>query len=262
MSETTVLESLQDRVLTLTLHRPERRNAIAPEMTQELLDKLKRAAVNPDVGAIVLTGTGPTFCVGGDVGSMSEKKTISPAELREKLVMSAEAVLLLRSIPKPTIAMIRGAVAGGGLGFALGCDLRYGDDTAKMTYAYTKIALGGDFVVNWLLERLIGTAKAREFAFFSPVIAAAELEKIGLLHALFSGDTLESNVMEKARQLAHSSTNALGEIKSNLNAAVEKSLDEAVAIEIESFIRCRQTADHRESAMAFLEKRPPQFNRG
>ena len=254
------LESLSDRILTITLNRPERRNAIVAGTTVELNEILQRAAIDPAVGAIVLTGAGSTFCVGGDVSAISTSKPITTDEMRKNLKDSAKTVLLLRSIPKPTIAMIRGAVAGGGLGLALGCDLRYGDQTTKMTYAYTKIALAGDYAVNVLLDRTLGAVKAREFALFSPVLGAAECASLGLLNEVFNAEELEACVTEKARQLAHSSTVTLGAIKTNLNAAAELSIDEALAIEAENFITGTSTVDHRESAQAFLEKRKPKFN--
>lgn len=255
-----VLEALHDRVLTITLNRPERRNAIAPESTAVLRDVLERAASNADVGAIVLTGAGSNFCVGGDVGRMAVNKTFNAEETRAKLDFAAQTVLLLRSCAKPTIAMMRGACAGGGLGFALGCDFRYGDETTKFSYAYTRIGLSGDFAVNWLLQDILGTVRAREFAMFCPVVAASEARSLGLLNEIFPADDLEARVMERARQLAHSSTLALGHIKKNLNAAAQLSQADAIATETETFIDCYQTADHRDAAQAFIEKRAPRFN--
>src|SRR5690606_13564311 len=113
-----LLETLTDRVLTLTLNRPERKNALNPEMNNALLAILKRAEQDPAVGAVLLTGAGTTFCVGGDVGSMNGGGTVDAAELLPKLQVGSEICLMLHRMAKPTIAMVRGAAAGGGLALA------------------------------------------------------------------------------------------------------------------------------------------------
>lgn len=259
VSAPVVLESLHNRVLTITLNRPEAKNAINMDVVPLLNQMLERAETNPAVGAIVLTGSGNTFCVGGDVKAMSAKTEFSEDELRGRLHFSGNVVLKLHRMNKPTIAFVRGAAAGGGLALALGCDLRYGDETARLTYAYTKIALPGDFAANWLLEKLIGTTRAREFCFFSPVVAATEAVAMGLLTRVFPAAEAQAQVQALAEQLANGPTATLAEIKANLNAAAELSANEAVTRETESFVRCRTHPDHREAALAFIEKRAPRF---
>jgi 2-(1,2-epoxy-1,2-dihydrophenyl)acetyl-CoA isomerase len=256
-----VLEALHNRVLTVTLNRPEAKNAINTDVVPLLNDILERAEANPEVGAIVLTGSGDTFCVGGDVKSMSATTSYSEHELLGRLHFSANVVLKLHRMSKPTIAFVRGAAAGGGLAFALACDLRYGDDTAKLAYAYSKIALAGDFAANWLLEKLLGTTRAREFCFFAPVVKANEAVDMGLLTRVFPAAEAQAQVQALAEQLANGPTAVFGEIKANLNAAHDLSIGEAIAREAESFIRCRAASDHREAALAFVEKRAPRFNR-
>ncbi|MET0379563.1 MAG: enoyl-CoA hydratase-related protein [Spongiibacteraceae bacterium] len=257
-----VLEALHNRVLTVTLNRPEAKNAINLDVVPLLNQILQRAEHNPEVGAIVLTGAGNTFSVGGDVKSMAAKTEFSEEELLGALHRSSATVLKLHRMNKPTIAFIRGPAAGGGLALALGCDLRYGDETARLTYAYTKIALPGDFAANWLLEKLLGTAQAREFCFFSPVVGAAEAKQLGLLNRVFPAVDAQAQVQALAEQLANGPTATLAEIKANLNAAAELPAEQAVAREAESFVRCRLLSDHREASIAFVEKRAPRFNQG
>jgi 2-(1,2-epoxy-1,2-dihydrophenyl)acetyl-CoA isomerase len=257
-----LLETLNDRVLTLTLNRPERKNALNPEMNNALLAILKRAEQDPAVGAVLLTGAGTTFCVGGDVGSMNGGGTVDAAELLPKLQVGSEICLMLHRMAKPTIAMVRGAAAGGGLALAAACDLRICSDSAKFTYAYTKIGLAGDFAASFLMEKLLGTTRAREFCFFSPVVEAQEALRIGLVSRVVPDAELEAQAYALARQLANGPGFALAQVKANLNAAAELAPEAAVAREEKSFVECRQHPDHREAARAFIEKRAPVFQRG
>ena len=142
-----LIEALEDGLLTLTLNRPERRNALDTAMLESLVDATRRAATNPAVSAVMLTGAGGTFCAGGDVKAMAARgneTTLTDeriADLRGKM----EAARLLHEMRKPTIAAIEGAAAGAGLSLALACDLRIANRSAKLTTAFAKVALSGDF---------------------------------------------------------------------------------------------------------------------
>ncbi len=252
-----VTETLEGRVLTVTLNRPQRRNTITTELIEVLQAILGRAASDPEVRVLVLTGAGATFCAGGDVGGMDGGNAATPArpvEMRD-LLAGANTSLLLHRMPKPTIAMIRGAAAGGGLALAAACDLRLSADTARFTFAYTRLGLAGDFAATYLLEKLLGTTRAREFCLLCPVVGAEEALKIGLVTRVFAEADLESETYGLARQLASFPPHALGRIKANLDAAAELSPDEAVEREAETFLECLRTPDHREAVQAFLEKR-------
>ena len=251
-----VTEALEDRVLTVTLNRPQRRNTITMELIKVLQAILVRAAADPEVRVLVLTGAGETFCAGGDVGGMNGG-TAAPArevEMRD-LLAGANTSLLLHRMPKPTIAMVRGAAAGGGLALAAACDLRLCADTARFTFAYTRLGLAGDFAATYLLEKLLGTTRAREFCLLCPVIGADEALKIGLVTRVLAEADLASQTYGLARQLASFPPHALGRIKANLDAAAELSPDEATRREAETFLECMRSADHREAVRAFLEKR-------
>ena len=142
-----LIEALEDGLLTLTLNRPERRNALDTAMLESLVDATRRAATNPAVSAVMLTGAGGTFCVGGDVKAMAARGNETMltddriADLRDKM----EAARLLHEMRKPTIAAIEGAAAGAGLSLALACDLRIANRSAKLTTAFAKVALSDDF---------------------------------------------------------------------------------------------------------------------
>ena len=164
-----LLETLEDGLLTLTLNRPERRNALDPTILQALVEATRRAATSPAVNAVMLTGAGGTFCVGGDVKAMAARGNEAMltddriADLRERM----EAARLLHEMRKPTIAAIEGAAAGAGLSLALACDLRLANRSAKLTTAFVKVALSGDFGGTYFLTKLLGSAKAREPVIFS-----------------------------------------------------------------------------------------------
>ena len=261
MSDEVLLEALEDGVLTLTMNRPDRLNALNAEMVARLHDALTRAAEDAEVGVVVLTGAGRAFCAGGDVKAMA-----TGAERAETLERRAqplrrrmEVSRLLHEMPKPAIAMIRGAAAGAGLSLALACDLRIASDTAKLTSAFAKVGLSGDFGGAWFLTQILGTAKAREFCFLSPVVEAAEALRMGLVGRVVPDADLERETRAVALSLARGARVALGYMKANLNAAEQGSLETVLDWEAMRHARCATTEDHREAAAAFVEKRPPVF---
>ena len=160
-----LLEHIEDGVLTLTMNRPDRLNALTWEMCDRMQRALVAAAADPAVGAIVLTGAGRAFCAGGDVKAMAE--TPQAADRYEERVADLRRAhgsargCCTRS-PKPTIAMLRGPAAGAGLSLALACDLRIAGEEARFTTAFAKVGLSGDFGGHYFLTQLVGTAKARE----------------------------------------------------------------------------------------------------
>jgi len=256
-----LLEDLDDGVLTLTLNRPEKRNALSLELAEALIEALRRARSNPDVRSILIAGSGSAFCVGGDVAEISEENlTASSLETQSAQLQAAtEAALLLHDIPKPTIAAMRGGVAGAGLSLALSCDIRIASDALKMTSAFVKVGLSGDFGGSYFLNKLLGP-RARQFIMMSPVVLADAALDLGLVSEVVADAGLEAHSTTVARQLADGPSIALGYIKENLNFAEQgASLAETLRHESLRHMRCVTTEDHREGAAAFFEKRPPRF---
>jgi 2-(1,2-epoxy-1,2-dihydrophenyl)acetyl-CoA isomerase len=261
MSEDVLLEALEEGVLTLTMNRPERLNALTGEMVARLHDALLRAAEDQDVGAVVLTGAGRAFCAGGDVKAMAEgaERAATLERRAQPLRRRMEVSRLLHEMPKPTLAMVRGAAAGAGLSLALACDLRIAADTVKLTSAFAKVGLSGDFGGAYFLTQILGTAKAREFCFLSPVVEAAEAARLGLVNRVVPDAELEQETRGVALALARGARVALGYLKANLNAAERGTLAEVLDWEAMRHARCGTTEDHLEAAKAFVEKRPPVF---
>ena len=256
-----LLETLEDGVLTLTMNRPDRLNALNAEMLQGLLDAVTRAAADPAVGVVVLAGAGRGFCAGGNVKAMAERggRSENFDERARDLRRRMEVARLLHEIPKPTIAMLRGPVAGAGLSLALACDLRIAGETLRLTTAFAKVALSGDFGGSWFLTRLVGPAKARELYFTSPVLGAAEALALGLVSRAVADAALEAETRALALSLARGPRVTLGYIKQNMNLAEQAGLAELMDAEALRHTRCAETEDHREAAAAFVEKRAPVF---
>jgi 2-(1,2-epoxy-1,2-dihydrophenyl)acetyl-CoA isomerase len=259
--EQVVLESRADGILTLTLNRPDRLNALNLEVTDRLQEALLRAADDAEVGVIVVTGAGRAFCAGGDVKRMAAAE--APPESFEDRVAGLrrrmEISQLLHDITKPTIAMIRGPAAGAGLSIALACDFRIVSDTARFTTAFAKVGLSGDFGGHYFLTRLVGTAKARELYLTSPILDAEEARALGLATRLVSDADLETATRDFALSLAKGPRITLGYMKKNLNLAERASLSELMDAEAIHHTHCSDTEDHREAAAAFVEKRAPKF---
>ncbi|MGJ4941385.1 enoyl-CoA hydratase [Bradyrhizobium sp. HKCCYLS1011] len=256
----TVLQHLESGLLTITMNRPERRNALNTAMTTGLVAAARRAVDDPEVRAVLIKGAGGTFCVGGDVKAMAEGKMPPPFEtkvatLRDRMEVSR----LLHQVPKPVVAQIDGAAAGAGLSIALACDLRVAGESAKITTAFAKVGLSGDFGGTYFLTQLLGSAKARELYLTSPLLSAQEAYALGMVTKVVPDAEVEAAARELAMSLAHGPTVTLGYIKRNINNAEALSLEACFDAEAMHHSRCSETADHMEAAKAFVEKRAPVF---
>ncbi len=259
-----LLETVSDGVAVLTLNRPEARNALSTEMLTMLLEALPRLAADPDVGAVVITGAGGAFCAGGDVKGFAANEGganhgQSPEGAAYNLRQRMEVSRWLHDMPKITIASIPGAAAGAGLSIALACDFRIAAKGAKITTAFAKVGLSGDFGGTYFLSQLVGVAKAKELYLLSDVILAEEAERLGVVTRAVDGAALQEETMTLARRLASGPRITLGLMKRNLNVAERGDLALSFDTEALNHSRSAQTADHAEAAKAFVEKRPPVF---
>ncbi len=257
-----LLEVIKDGVAVLTMNRPDRLNALSGPMLEDLLEALPRLAESPEVGAVVLTGAGRAFCAGGDVKAMAEGRELAGTTLEEKaqaLRGRMEVSRWLHEMPKPTIAMVRGAAAGAGLSLALACDLRIAGDTARFATAFARVGYSGDFGGSYYLTQLVGTAKARELYFTADIIDAGEAQRLGLVNRVVPDARLEEETLALAARLARGPRVALGYMKRNFNAAESGGLKDLLDLEAWHHTRCGMTEDHREATRAFVEKREPVF---
>ena len=261
---TDLLETFHDGIATLTINRPQSRNSMTTEVMQGLSEAMPRLANDPAVRLVVLTGAGGAFCAGGDVKGFVNKEPGSanslPFEQNVNLLRaSMEVSRWLHEMPKPTLAVISGPAAGAGLSLALACDLRIAADDAKLTTAFSKIGLSGDFGGSYFLNHLVGAAKAREMYFTGEVVLGAQAALIGLVNRSVPKDQLAPAAHAWALELAALPTLAIGYMKRNLNAGLRGSLSEVLDLEAIHMIRTFETEDHKAAAIAFVEKKLPQF---
>jgi 2-(1,2-epoxy-1,2-dihydrophenyl)acetyl-CoA isomerase len=262
---TDLIASLDDGVLTLTLNRPEARNAMSGAMTAGLAAQLAAAELSRDVKCIVLTGAGKGFCAGGDVKGMAASgdgtvgdNTIDGAIHRQRVNQRATAGKLFK-MPKPTIAALPGAAAGAGLSLALACDLRIMASNAILTTAFARVGFSGDYGGTYFLTQLVGSAKARELYYLSDRVSADEALRLGLANWVCEPEDLAAKTREIALRLAHGPTVAYRYMKENLNRAMAGDVDDCLDLEATHHVHCGQTQDHREATKAFVEKREPVF---
>jgi len=260
MSEQVILTEVRDRVATLTLHRPEKLNAVNAQLLVEAADVLKTWSRDPGIGAIVVTGSGRAFCAGGDVSMMAREDSTSTLEQKiDGLRDMQEISWLLYSSPKITIASVNGFAMGAGLGIALACDLRIASNAAKFGTAYAKVGYGGDFGITWLLTHYAGAPKAKELFFLADPIDAVEAHRIGLVNRVVEPDALAGETAAVARRIAEGPLTSYRYMKQNVNLAATVDFRTLLDREPETHLRCGETDDHREGVRAFLEKRTPKF---
>ena len=261
-----LLGELDDGVLTLTMNRPEARNAMSGEMTAAMSEQLASAELNPEVRCIVLTGAGKGFCAGGDVKGMAASgdgtvgsNTIDGAIHRQRVNQRATAGKLF-GMPKPTIAALPGAAAGAGLSLALACDLRVMASNAIMTTAFGRVGFSGDYGGTFFMSQLVGTAKARELYFLSDRVNAEEALRLGLTNWVCEADELAAKTKEIADRLAKGPTVAYRYMKENFARAISSGdVDDCLDLEATHHVHCGQTEDHRNATKAFVEKKEPVF---
>ena len=257
-----LLESVKDGVATLTLNRPASLNAMSGAMLDALLEALPRLAEDGSVGVVIVTGAGRGFCAGGDVKAMAEGREFGGDTLEEKaqgLRSKMEVSRWLHEMPKPTIAMVRGAAAGAGLSLALACDLRIVSDTARFATAFARVGYSGDFGGSWFLTQLVGTAKARELYYTAEIVDAPQALALGLVNRVVPDARLEEETQALAGKLARGPRVALRYMKRNMNAAEAGTLRDSLDLEAWHHTRTGFTEDHKEAAKAFVDKREPVF---
>ncbi len=256
-----LLYEVKDAIATLTLNRPERLNALGGTLREDLYAAVMKAAADPDVGVLVITGAGRGFCSGGDVKSMSERdETGDTPSAGERLAPLRDRVILaLRDCPKPVIAAVNGAAAGAGMNLALACDMRIASSAAKFSQAFVKRGLAPDWGGSYFLPRVVGVAKACELIFTGETIDAAEALKLGIVNVVVAPDELMAAAYQLARKIAAGPPVAIQFAKRAIHH--NQGADLRSALEFETFAQgvCKDTEDFKEGVKAFVEKRAPVF---
>jgi 2-(1,2-epoxy-1,2-dihydrophenyl)acetyl-CoA isomerase len=258
MGYSTILLDRVDGVATVTLNRPDVRNALDLVMRRELLTALDEIEAEPATRVVVLTGAGGHFSAGGDVKTMAARRQTA-SEGRARVESLNRFVIRLFEFPKPTIAMVDGFAVGAGCNIALGCDLVIASDRARFGEVFARIGLVPDGGGTWLLPRLVGLAKAKELVFSADIIDAGEALRIGLVNRVVPAAELEKTTRALAERIAAGPPTALGLAKALLNRSATVDLATALGFEAYAQAQTITTEDHAEGVRAFFEKRPPRF---
>jgi enoyl-CoA hydratase/carnithine racemase len=263
-----LLCEIEAGVATITLNRPDKRNALSNELTPALRQTLLNLDTDPAVRCVVITGAGRAFCSGGDVSGMGGGAQSVPSagprptldDAIRKLQHGQETLTLrLFDLTKPTIAALPGAAAGAGMSIALACDLRIAAQSAFITTAFANIGLSGDYGGSWLLTQLVGVARAKELYYTGRRVGADEGLALGIFNEVVADEDLQARAKALAQTIASGPPVALRYMKENLNRAVGTDLRSALALEADRMVRCTRTEDHREAVQAFIGKRKPTF---
>ncbi len=258
MLETLVVER-QGGVVTVTMNRPERKNAATGTMWHELLATFEEVAADRHDRVLVLTGAGGAFCSGADLSDPTDVAGRPGDHSLLQMRALGEVALRLHRLPKPTIAKVDGIAAGAGLSMALGCDLVVASESARFSQIFAKRGLSIDFGASWLLPRLIGLHRAKELTFFADILDSREAADLGLVNRVVPDDQLDAFVDDWARRLAEGPTLALSLTKSMLNAFSGLSMEQALEEEARSQALNFTTHDTKEALRAFSEKRSARF---
>ncbi len=255
-----LLVSMEAGVLTLTLNRPEKLNAFNPEMHQALRQGLERAADEPEVRAVLLTGAGRGFCAGQDLSERDVSPGAAPIDLSVSLGSHYNPLVRrLRALPKPIVCAVNGVAAGAGANIALACDVVLAARTARFVQAFSRIGLIPDSGGTYFLPRLVGTARAMGLALLAESIGAEQAEAWGLIWKAVEDAGLAHEANALARRLASGPTQGYGLLKRALYASSGNSLDAQLDLERDLQRQAGLSSDYREGVSAFKEKREPRF---
>ncbi len=256
-----VLVSIQDGIATITLNRPDKLNAFAGTMREEIARAVREMAEDESVRVLVLTGAGRAFCAGADIDYMQELMEKQDTKGFSGLVHAGrQAIMAVRQTPKPVIASVNGPAAGGGANLVLACDIRIASEKASLGQTFSKLGLHPDWGGTYFLPRLVGPSRALELMFTGAMIGAAEGYRIGMFNRVVPADALATETEKLATKLAAQPPLALALIKQAVYENGQKDLRGMLEVEFEHQLTCFGSNDAREGLNAFLEKRPPIFS--
>lgn len=248
-------------IAKIRFNRPEYFNALDFKLGDEIVRALEICQDDDETRVVVLTGEGKAFCSGGDLRLFREQVDSSnPSEVVRQLVRVFNAIIYgIRTLPKPVIASINGAVGGGGFSLAAACDMRIAASSAIFRQAYTSVSLVPDGAWTLMVPMLVGLGKATELVFMDPVLNAAEALEMGLVNRVVDDADLQRVTQEIADKLAKGPTRSFAIAKDNLNNAMLGLLERQLELERSGMIKAARTNDYKEGLKAFFGKREPRF---
>jgi 2-(1,2-epoxy-1,2-dihydrophenyl)acetyl-CoA isomerase len=261
-SQPVLIDKLENGVLTLTLNRPERLNALNGALIEALSAGIKRAGTDPECRAVLITGAGRGFCAGADLAN----RAFAPGDTRPDLGQALEKGLNpiirgIRNLPKPVVCAVNGPAAGAGANIALACDIVLAAKSAKFLQAFARIGLIPDAGGTFILPRLIGDARARALMMLAEPIGAEEAQAVGMIYRAVDDEDLMGEARTVAERLAAGPTHALGLMKRALAASPTNSFDAQLDLERDLQREAGGGDEYVEGVRAFLDKRPTDFRR-
>ena len=264
MSSDDVTYEVIDHVAVITLDAPERRNTITPRMLDAIAQELLRAEQDTDVRCVVLTGAGTVFCAGLDLASTAKGEGMldAPSDSSPppgELPLRDIPPIVLHKMDTPTVCALNGGAAGYGLDLALGCDMRIAHPKVKLAAVFAKRAILPESGGTWLLPRLVGWARASEILFAGRTLTAEEAVEIGLVNRVVDAEKVLDEAMDLATEIAANAPLAVRATKRMMRHAATENFEDHVQRQYLGLLPLMRTKDFREGAMAYMEKRPPEF---
>lgn len=259
MSLDPVLIERDSGVVTLTLNRPEIRNAMDPELTDAFVAAVESVRADADARALIVTGAGSAFCAGGDLSWITPGPQASVPDIRAKMRVFYPKFLGVRSLDIPTIAAVNGHAVGAGLCLAMACDIRIASEDAKLSVPFTRLGMHPGMAATYLLTRLVGTARASELFFTARPIEGREAARIGLVNRAVPASDVLAAATELARDIATTAPIATALLKRALYLAEHQDLESMLEYEALAQPITMATADLLEGLQAVRERRDPQF---
>jgi len=258
----TVMTNRENRILTITMNRPDALNALDIDLSAALYKEILAVEGDKEIRCVVIRG-GEHFMAGGDIKYFAENLDVNPNEKRimfEGFINHVHKIIIsIRRMPKPVVASIRGPAAGFGLSLAMACDLAIAADDAFFTLAYVNIGTSPDGGSTFALPRILGDKKAAEIAFLGDRFGAAAAKEFGIVNWVVAGTDLETETSKLANRLAEGPTTVIGRTKALLRQSLNTTLESQLQAEAESFSSCAVEPDFDEGVLAFIAKRKPKF---
>ncbi|HSW08959.1 enoyl-CoA hydratase/isomerase family protein [Aquabacterium sp.] len=251
---------VQDHVATITLNRPQARNAISAEMKAALAEVVPAIVADSSVRAVILTGAGGAFCAGGDLRGMAEARpTMTHEGWRQRMLDVQPWLSALIQLDRPVIAAVDGAAYGAGFGLALAADFVLASPRARFCLSFMRVGLGPDFGAVYTLPRVVGVQRAKELMLSAREVDAEEALKLGIVMEVLPAESLMPRARALARSFAGASPLATRLIKQDVAQSLASDLPTMLALEAEHQAQCFGSAYQADAVQRFLDKQPPAF---
>lgn len=244
-----------DRIGTITFNRPDRMNAVTPQVCSDLEQVLARIEKDDEVGCVILTGAGRAFSAGGDMETIKEFQSMEPASARRRLQSSTRPMRRLYMLEKITIAKVNGPAIGGGASLAIACDFVIASENARFGFVFSNIGIIPDMGCLYFLPRIIGLPKAKKLMYEGNIFSAREGLESGLVSEVVAPEQLDATVNSLAQRMAHKPPASLGLMKHLIQKGMEMDLDSLIEREVEAQSLLWISKDHKEAIQSFLETR-------